>query len=201
MIKRVDLTKMEKILVVMYEMSHKKISFKYEDIVVCLFKKFKNDFHMHGYPQYPDSGDSTQRSFYTLKKKGLLAIGNKTFTLTDKGADLAKKLTSLSIGKRVYSTKKFDRYVEKEINRIKKLEGLKKFMNSELDFILDTDLYDYLGTTVRSRKSDFNSRLNTVNDVITQLSNGPTEEHRPIIDFHKYMLNRFNEEIKYKLTK
>src|SRR3989339_286357 len=91
--KKKPLSRSDKILFCLSKMSKgKKLKIKYEDLVVELFKKFPSDFHMKGYPEYPDSSDSIQRSLYTDKQKGLVLVYNKVFSLTDAGLDYAKTI-------------------------------------------------------------------------------------------------------------
>ena len=84
----------EKILIYLYELGkhepHKR--HVYEDITVGLYKKYPNDFHLKGYPEYPDSGDSTQRLLYEYKKKGYVTATNKIFALTDSGREFAEMI-------------------------------------------------------------------------------------------------------------
>ena len=62
-----SLSKRDKILVVLYEMSQAKHStFKYEDVIVTLFKKHPEDFHLRGYPEYPDSFNQLAWGIYEI---------------------------------------------------------------------------------------------------------------------------------------
>src|SRR3990167_6618802 len=84
----------EKILLFLYESEKdQKKRFVYEDIAVGLFKKYPDDFHLKGYPEYPDSSDSSQRLLYEFKKKGYVSAANKIFSLTDNGIEFAKVLS------------------------------------------------------------------------------------------------------------
>ena len=83
---KVNLSRGEKILLVLYELSGKsRKSIRYEDIVVKAFETYPNDFHLKGYSQYPESGDLVHKPLYDFKKKGLLVAGKKMFALTEKG--------------------------------------------------------------------------------------------------------------------
>ena len=67
---KIKLSRPNKILLVMYELSNKrKKSLRFEDIVVALFKQYKEDFHMRGYPQYPDSFWSFKHALRFISKK------------------------------------------------------------------------------------------------------------------------------------
>lgn len=69
--KKNQYTRGDKIMICIYQLGEgKKKKIAYEDIVVGLFKKQPDDFHLKGYPEYPDSSDSTQRLLYEYKKKG-----------------------------------------------------------------------------------------------------------------------------------
>lgn len=66
----IELSKRDKIITVLYQMSGgKKTTLKYEDIVVMLFKKYPADFHLKGYPEYPDA--ASHQSFIAFVKKDL----------------------------------------------------------------------------------------------------------------------------------
>src|SRR3989344_68634 len=94
-----ELPRWQKILLAMYWLSKGTTeNLKYEDIVVELFKKFPETFHLRGYPQYPDSGDLIHKPLYsTLKPKGLVTSGNKMFALTSFGISIAEKIANLGV--------------------------------------------------------------------------------------------------------
>lgn len=196
------INKGDKILLVLLELSTglKKI-LKFEDVVVALFKKFPNDFHLKGYKEYPDSGDSIKRRLYTFRDEGLLNVNNMLFSLTDKGVDYAQKIKKGVGTKNVGGKENFDRYIEKEINRIKKLRSFMLFLNNDFQNILDTDFFDYLGISVRSERMDFKARLNFINEVNKVISKEGMEPFLSINRFHNFMLNKFKSDIEYKLSK
>jgi hypothetical protein len=197
---RIKLSRANKILLTLYELSEgKKKNLRFEDIVVALFKKYKNDFHLRGYPQYPDSETVEKAIYSNLKKNGLVTYGNKIFSLTDKGLAFAKNLQREIHNKKLISVIKLPRYIENEISRIKNLEGFKLFIKGEVDRILDTDFYSYLGVSVRSEKDEFLGRLTTLNDVINELQKIAQKEvlHEQIINYHKFILNKFKQIIEY----
>src|SRR5207244_261613 len=87
----------EKILVAMYELSHGKPAFlKYEDIVVKAFEMFPDEFALRGYKQYPDSSDIHKPLYGPLKRGGFIKSANKTFALTQRGVDEARKLVGVA---------------------------------------------------------------------------------------------------------
>jgi len=196
-----SLNKGDKILLVLFNLSGgvKKV-LKFEDIVVALFKKFPNDFHLRGYKEFPDSGDSIKRRLYTFRDEGLLNVNNMIFSLTDKGIDYAQKL-KINFGKKNIPTKEnFDRYIEKEINRIKKLRSFVLFLNKDFNNILDTDFFDYLGTSVKTERMNFKARLNFIKEVNKIISSEKEEPFLSINKFHNFMIDKFKSDIKYKLN-
>lgn len=195
------LNKGDKILLVLFNLSKglKKI-LKFEDIVVALFKKFPNDFHLKGYKEYPDSGDSIKRRLYTFRDNGLLNVNNMVFSLTDKGIDYAQRIKKGVGTKNIGSKENFDRYIEKEVNRIKKLRSFLLFLNKDFKNILDTDFFDYLGISVKSERMDFKARLNFIKEVNKVVSAEKKEPFLSMNKFHNFMLDKFESDIKYKLN-
>jgi len=197
---KIKLSRANKILLTMYELSRGvKKGLKFEDIVVAVFKKYKDEFHLPGYPQYPDSENVNKAIYSYLKRNGLVNYSNKIFFLTDKGIEFTKSLQKESSNKKLISVIKLPRFIENEISRIKNLEGFKLFIKGEEDRILDTDFYSYLGISVRSGKDEFLGRLTTLNDVVNKLQKITQREtlHVQIINYHKFLLNKFKEIIEY----
>ena len=90
-----NLSRGEKILLFLYEFGGGgRAKIRYEDIVVGLFKKYPHDFQLKGHAEYPDSGDMIHKPLYDFKKKGYVNAENKIFSLTDRGVELARQLSS-----------------------------------------------------------------------------------------------------------
>src|SRR3989344_143662 len=156
----VDLSRADKLLITMYEMSEGEIkSLRFEDIVVSAFKKYPDDFHLRGYEEFPDSGDLVHKPLYDFRKSGLVEAGNKVFTLTSRGLSTAEALIKKLSGREVTKEGRLSAFAEKEIVRIEGLESFKLFLNNEKDKILDMDFFAFLGVTVRTPKNDFIGRL------------------------------------------
>ena len=195
------LSKQQKILLVLLELSDgKKKNLKFEDITIALFRKFPKDFHLKGYKNYPDSGDMVKRPLYTLRDSGFLTVRNMIFSLTDKGLNLVEKIEKQVAGKKVEMSENFDRYIEKEFKRIENLNSFNLFIEKRFDSILDTDFFDYLGTSVKAEKNDFKSRLNIMIDVAKVLEKQKKIQFKILLDFHNFMFNKFQKEIDFKLN-
>lgn len=194
--KDIKFSKRDKILIVLYEMSDgKQVTLKYEDIIVKLFKKYPEDFHLHGYPEYPDA--ASHQSFYALRREGLIQVRSKFVTLTEKGITYANQIIKMQSKPRKPS-KKLSRDIINEIERIKKTDAFQLFIINKKDQIVDTDFFSYLGTTVRSERTDFKARINTIENVIGTIKSNTA--HKIIVDLHNYLFDKFKELIKTKLS-
>ena len=202
--KKINLTKQEKIILVLSEISGlNKKNIKFEDIVVALYKKFPEDFHLKGHKNYPDSGDSVKRALYTLRDRGFLSVNNMIFKMTDKGIDVGKKIVDDTNGIKIVEKDNLDRYILNEINRIKKLEGFLFFLSGTKENILDTDFYNYLGVTARTEKPDFLGRLGVLKESMEEIGNHIKQEplYGKIVAYHKYLISKFGNIIEYNLEK
>ncbi|MBZ5671650.1 MAG: hypothetical protein LAO04_18225 [Acidobacteriia bacterium] len=198
-----DLTMSQKVLLVLYRLSvdgKKKV--RYEDIVVQAFKDYPADFHLKGYPEFPESGDAVHKPLYEYRKRGMVSASNKMFSLTPHGLAEAQRLQAVEKGKPGLSEPRhrLERDAQIEIERIKQLEGFKLFLAQKHDEIIDSDLFEYLGVSVRSTKNDFLGRLETMKSAIEAASSSGLKD--PILvaarQFHDFLMNRFSTEIDIK---
>ncbi len=196
---KISLSRGEKILYVLYLLSGKtRKSIRYEDIVVKAFETYPDDFHLKGYPQYPESGDLVHKPLYDFKKKGLIVAGNKMFALTEKGLVAAEHIESAVTGKTVSNTERVTRDIEKEVARVSKTSGFALFVKGEQENIVDTDFFEYIGATVRTSRNDFIGRLNTVTDVVKVTKDNKNPVYAKLADYHKFMVAKFDDVIQYK---
>lgn len=199
----INISRADKIILVMYELSMgKRKNLSFEDLVVALFKKHPDHFHLKGYPKFPDSETVNNALYHNLKKKGVINYGNKVFSLTDRGLIVAKELKKITEGKTIRKTSRIPKFIEKEIRRIEYLEGFKLFLNREENKILDIDFLAYLGITVRTPKNDFISRLNTIKDAIKELHKRDNQLmiYKKICEFHEFMIKKFENIIRQKIS-
>lgn len=191
--KKIKISHQEKIIVLLLELSagtKKKI--RYEDIVIGLFKKFPEDFHLRGYNEYPDS-DIVNKRLYDVKKRGLITGANRVFMLTDSGLELAERIKKEISKKSIVSPNRFSRSTESELARIKTLEGFLLFSKGEEDKISENDFYNYLGVTVRTPKNSFIGRMNTIKDIMREVKN--KKDSVPLtsqmLKYHEFLFNKF----------
>lgn len=185
------LNRTEKILLYLYEYSKgTSAKVRYEDIVVGVFKKYPHDFHLKGYPDYPDSGDMIHKPLYDAKKRGYLNAANKVFALTDRGLEYVKQLASGNVSNES-STDRLSRNTEVEFARIKSLEGFGLFLKGEIDKLTDNDFYDYLGVTVRTQKNSVIGRLSTLEAVRKELQlHADDVTATKVAEYHDLLMSR-----------
>jgi len=180
----------------------KKIRVRYEEIVVGLFKKYPEDFHLKGYPEYPDSGDGMHQPLYLFKKNGHITGMNKIFTLTDSGLDLAKNLKDKTVGKSIDTTNRVSRNTSIEVSRINSQEGFSLFISGSEEKVSENDFYIYLGVTVRTPRNLFSGRLETMKIVIVELKQEKSSKlYDEIIQYNDFLFSRYQSVISYFLTK
>ncbi len=194
----------QKVLLTLYRLSKKSSGkVRYEEIVVRAFKDYRADFHLKGYPQYPDSGGSVHKRLYDYRKKGMVSVANGMFSLTSRGLAEARRVASAEKGspRPFEAGRRLERDVQMEVDRIKKLESLKLFLAGKHDTIIDSDLFDYLGVSVRANRNDFTGRLEAVASAVgaaRAASRDPAVA--AVAQFHDFMMARFQEEIIFKKT-
>lgn len=198
-----DLSKEQKVLVALYRLwkaGRKKV--RYEDIVVRAFKDYQADFHLKGYPEYPDSGDAVHKPLYDYRKRGMVLASNKMFSLTPQGSAEAQRLQAIEKGMPsvVESRRRLERNAQIEMERIKQLEGFRLFLAGKPDDIIDSDLFDYLGVSVRSTKNDFLGRVEAMSSAIAAIASSGLKDAvlMAACQFHQFLMNRFAVEIASK---
>jgi hypothetical protein len=198
-----ELSKEQKVLLVLFRLwnqGRKKV--RYEDIVVGVFKDYPSDFQLKGYPEYPDTGDAVHKPLYDYRKKGLVVASNKMFSLTTHGVAEAERLQAIEKGRPrpTEARHRLERDAQIEIERTKQLEGFKLFLAGKQDDIIDSDLFEYLGVSVRSTKNDFIGRLETMKSAIAAVANSGLKDPLLVaaLHFHDFLLNRFAESIARK---
>jgi hypothetical protein len=186
------ISKPQKILSVMFDLSKGESKpLLYEDIVVSAFQRYPEDFQLRGYPQYPDSSD-IHKPLYSMKQDGLVRSANKSFLLTPRGLDVARNLIGTADAQRDRLTKQ----EEKEVNRIVQSQAFRLFQEGQTARILDTDLYEYFGVSVRTPKSEFLGRVITVEQAIVAHRVKRKDELSDVLSkLHQWLVGRFEEEI------
>lgn len=155
-----------KILIAMLEVSGASTRLcAYEDIVVAAWKRFPQEFGLRGYvSDYPDSSDLHKPLYGPLKRDGYVKVQNKKFGLTEAGLAVAAELNSGAGGGSAASRVRRDQVIE--IERLAKKPSVRLVQQGSEGELLDSDLYDFYGVTVRTKPADFIGRVNTVDRAI-----------------------------------
>jgi hypothetical protein len=138
----------------------------YEDIVVKAWELFPQEFGLRGYvDRFPDSSDLHKPLYGPLKREGLVRVQNKKFGLTDRGLGITNDLREpTKADSRTGARVRRDQLIE--IDRLAKKAAVQLVREERMSELLDTDLYDFYGVTVRTKAADFEGRIRTVDDAI-----------------------------------
>ena len=187
----------QKILVAMHDLSGGTTKpLKYEDIVVKAFRMFPDDFALRGYPEYPDSSDIHKPLYGPLKRDGFIRSGNKKFGLTARGVEAAGKLVAIA-GKKLAEERdglRMTRDVKDEVDRMLASAALRLFENGEVDRVLDTDFYAFLGCTVRTPRNDFLGRVSACAEAVAmakKLKQPTPEAAKALADVMAFLNRKF----------
>lgn len=136
----------------------------YEDIVVQAWKMWPEEFGLRGYVhEHPDSSDLHKPLYGPLKREGLVRSSNKKFGLTARGLALVERLSSGG-EPRFPDRGRLQRDEKAEILRLADRPAVRLLPNP--NELLDTDLYDFYGVTVRTKAAEFAGRVKTVDAAI-----------------------------------
>jgi len=138
----------------------------YEDIVVQAWKLFPQEFGLRGYAdKYPDSSDLHKPLYGPLKRDGFVRVQNKKFGLTESGIAAAQRLRQPGESERP-DLGRVRRDQRLEIDRLAKKASVALLEQGMADELVDTDLYDFYGVTVRTKPADFAGRITTVDAAV-----------------------------------
>jgi len=200
-----NLSKSEKILIAINELEKtrkKGGKITKEMMVVKAWKMFPSEFSMQGYPQYPNADIS--KYVTKLFKENLLKGGFYDYRITEKGKKYVEKITSKRNEKikPIKTSISIPRYIKSEIIRITNTKVFKYFINGERNF-LESDLFEFLGTSARSlkdsNKSPFLARYNLIiKEVIPfcQKNQQGDREAKKIVELWELLSDKFRHILK-----
>lgn len=167
------LSKSEKMLVAIYELYKKKGgNITVEDVAVQLWKTWPTEFCMRGYPQYPNV--DIQKYITKILDYNLVTGGVYNYKITEKGKEFAESLTNVERkkeSKKGLVTAEQPRYIRSEITRIINSKVFKYFISNDKTQLLESDFFEFIGTSARSLstkdKNIFFTRYKIItNDII-----------------------------------
>lgn len=138
----------------------------YEDLVVEAWKLFPQEFGLRGYvDQYPDSSDLHKPLYGPLKRDGYVRVQKKKFGLTESGLAAAEHLRQPDQDEQP-ELGRVRRDQRIEIERLIKKPSVALIEEGRASELVDTDLYDFYGVTVRTKPADFAGRVTTVDAAV-----------------------------------
>ncbi len=148
--KQNKLSKGDKALIAIFELSKNKNTITVEDIAVKLWEMYPSEFSMRGYSKFPNV--DIQKHITKLLKNNLVRGGVYNYKLTDKGKTEAQNLILVDneIGDNKKDESKPNRDVKIEIDRILKSKVFNYYKKSGATDFLESDLFEFLGTSARS---------------------------------------------------
>lgn len=156
----------DKILLAIYTLNKKHAEsgkITKEEMVVKVWEMFPEDFCIKGYPQYPNADIS--KYITRLFKENLLKGSFFNYVITSKGKEYAESIMPDTKNDKKKIVISGSREIEAEIKRIKNSKIFHLFLNGESNF-LESDLFDFLGTSARSlldsNKTIFISKYNLI---------------------------------------
>ena len=140
-----------------------------EDVAVQLWKMYPTEFCLRGYPQYPNN--DIQKHVTKLLDNNLITGGVFNYKITPKGKNFVQEIMKKENVNKENVSAEQPRHIRSEINRILNSKVYKYFLeNPQMDF-LESDLFEFLGTSSRSLttkdRNVFLTRYNTlIKDII-----------------------------------
>jgi len=171
---------------------------RYEDIVVKAFEMFPRDFQLRGHPKYPDSSDIHKPLYNPLREKGFVRkADNKTFALTKAGLE---EVRGQQQHPEAASGQRLSRPQLGDLDRILKSDAFKLFLVNKKDEIVDSDLYRYLGATVRAPRKEFRAKFDQVSSMVELVTHEDAGiDPANIKGLHNFLTSRFADTLKYHL--
>ena len=165
--KNEDLNKSEKILIAIHELDkERKNKITVEDVAVKLWKLWPSEFCMRGYPQYPNN--DIQKHITKPLDNNWVIGGVYGYKITEKGKKYVLDLKKIGIKeKKREIINEQPRYIKTEFTRIINSKIFKYYSEGKTTDFLESDLFDFLGTSPRSLKTkDRNIFLSRYNSVV-----------------------------------
>ena len=198
----------EKVILAIYSIEIEELDKKItkEDVAVSLWKIYPKDFCLRGYPQYPNSDIP---KYFTKLLENNLIIGNvHGYKLTEKGKKFAEELNikSFKENSNHLESKEIPRFLETELKRILTTNVFNAFLENNDVELVESDLFEFLGTSSRSfmtkDNSSFISRYNLIVKDLIMFCNNNLEKnsnYKIIISLWEKLENLFSKLLKEKI--
>jgi len=206
--KKRNLSKSEKILIAINKLKKtKKNKITVEDVAVKLWKMWPSEFCMRGYPQYPNV--DIQKYITKLLDNHLIVGGVFNYKITEKGKKYVEDLIKVKKEqKQTASINQQPRYIKSEYIRIINSKIFKYYSKGEIDFFVESDLFEFLGTSARSLhtkdKNVFLARYNIITKDLIPFCKKfmkQDENARKIVELWNRLSTQFKELLNTKVKK
>lgn len=198
-----ELNKSQKILIIIKKLNQIKKNqlqkVTVEDVAVNLWKKYPKEFCMKGYPEYPNV--DIQKYITKLFDNSYIKGGVFDYKITSKGIDEGEKLEKLEKGEiseeKLEKDNEVQRYIKKELLRIQKTKIFSYFKEDSNLEILETDIFEFLGSSPRSlatkNRNLFLTRLNMIKEVIKYCENKDNSDLKLIFNLWEKLQPNLNK--------
>lgn len=160
----------DKILIALHDVSAGTTKVcSYEDVVVKAWQLFPEEFGLRGYTdRYPDASDLHKPLYGPLKEGGFVRSGGRTksFGLTERGLEHVERLRRPAETEANGGSTRLQRSQVTALKRLTDRSATALVLSGKTDELLDTDLYDFYGVTVRTGHKDFAGAVNSVDSAI-----------------------------------
>lgn len=186
------MSRKDKILITIYKMSKgKKKELFFDDVIVETFRAFPKDFCLPRYEEFPDSDVFRRELYFGLRPSGLIRIAKRKCILTGDGLERAAKLSELTLPEKANN-----QALRKEVGRILGLKGFQLFLMNQPDQVIDHDMYEFFGFSVRSRPLEMAERVSQVRSVIKKVVRLNSEKGTMISNYMKFLQDKFSDYFK-----
>lgn len=168
----------------------------YEEIVIESWRRFPDRFSLRGHPEHPDSEDQNPALYGRLVPSGLVvALGDKTFRLTDDGLAKANALdASLRRSTAVMRQRKLGRVQELLLKSALRSDAYQKWEDGRVQELVDFDARTLFGVTPATRVDERVARVRAMREAALAAKEAGHPEGGPIAELIDH-LSRFFPEV------
>lgn len=167
----------------------------YEEIVIESWRQFPERFSLRGHPEHPDSEDQNPALYGRLVPSGLVvALGGKTFRLTDDGLAQARALDDALSGRDTGSMQaKLSRVEERLLKSALESDAFGKWQDRRADELVDFDARMFFGITATTSTEGRLTRVQAMLDMAKAADEAGHAEGAEIKDLAMHLAQHFPE--------
>lgn len=172
-----------------------KAAVPYEEIVIESWKRFPDRFSLRGHPEHPDSEDQNPALYGRLVPSGLVvALGDKTFRLTDDGLAKANALDAgLGGGTADIRQRKLDRVQELLLKSALNSDAYRKWEDGRVQELVDFDARTLFGITPATKADERVARVQAMRGAAHAAKEAGHSEGVPVAELIDHLSRCFPE--------